>query len=264
MKRRNVMALLLTIVLVSISGCGAKDNTIETQVNEPEVVTEEASESEVEEQVVTDSAEPETEIQVATVATDEIDFDKFNEDEAKDHQFGDMSYVAQYRDIRTTTGKNSTSTSDVWEYLTEDGVIDTAHSDDLWEYGARSYTGRWAYPTLLESEVTKDLYLYDWTDSYCTYIADEGENNNAILICTGYDVFNLYTSGDDEAEYTFEVFSTYNVGGEDIEVYSVSGDEQSVTYLYKLGGFTVVIEFSGEENSFDEELLLEVMNDIVL
>lgn len=259
MKKKIVIAMMLTAVLVSVNGCGTKGDTVESPAEETDVVVDESVEPVVEEYI-----KPETEVQVATLTTDELDFDAFNEDEGKDHQFGDMSYVAQYRDIRSTTGRNSTSTDDVWEYLTEDGIIDVEHMDDLWEYGARSYTGRWAYPTLLESEVTKDLYLYDWTDSYCTYIADEGENNNAILICTGYDVFNLYTSGDDNAEYRFEVFNTYNVHDDDIEVYSVCGDEQSITYLYKLGGFTVVIEFSGEENSFDEELLLEVMNDIVL
>lgn len=249
------------MLVISIYGCGSKEKSSdESPTPSPTESVEEVTEEVVVAEPVDDVVvEPE----VATLVTSEIDLDAFEEDEAKDHHFGDIGYVAQYRDIRETTGKNSDATADVWGYLTYDGLVDTENMDELWEYGVTSYTGRWAYPTLLESEATKDLYLYDWTDSFCSYIADEGETKNAILICTGFDVFNMYTSGAEDVEYKFEPYRTFDVNGQEIEVYSVSDNESSITYLYKLGGFTVVIEFMDDENAGDD-LLLEFMEDIVL
>lgn len=256
--------LALVLALTVTSACGAKESeeTIDQVVQEEiETVVEESTSEYVisEEYDIDEEVEPS--VEVSTLSTGELDFDAFQADEEKDHQFGDIGYVAQYRDIRETTGLRSESTEDVWKYLTEDGVVDVENIDDLWEYGASSYTGRWAYPTLLESEATKDLFLYDWTDSYVTYIADEGENNNAVLICTGYDVFNSYTSLESDTEYTFEEFKTFNINGDDIDVYKVSGAEDSITYLYKYGGFSIVLEFVGED-ILNEDLLFEVMNDI--
>lgn len=254
-----LIAFVSTVIL--LSGCNKKDTVEETPA-----VEEESSKQEVstpEEVVTEESVEPE--LEVGTAVTSELDTDAFESDEAKDHQFGDIGYVAQYRDIRSTTGLNSESTDDVWEYLTEDGVIDTENPDELWEYGVDTYTGRWAYPTVLESELTKDFYLYDWSDLFCSYIADEGENNYAILMCTGYDTFNSYTDENAGNEYTFTMFKTFSVNGEDIDVYSVSGGENSITYLYRLGGFSVIVEFIGDnEEVYDESLLVEVMNDIIL
>ncbi len=133
-----------------------------------------------------------------------MDIEEFESDENIDHKFGDIGYVAKYRDLRSTTGRNSESTDDVWQYLNEDGTLKTDVSDGLWEYGVNSYTGRWAYPTITKSDATEDLYLYDWTDTFCSYIEDINESNDAVLMCTGYDMFNYYTDNESEAEYTFE------------------------------------------------------------
>lgn len=268
--------LIAALTVISVAGCGTKET--ETAPDDTSDVVESVSEvgstsDESDEPVEEDTSDVVEEIEdevvddaesgVGSLTTSELDIEAFEADEAKDHQFGDIGYVAQYRDIRSTTGMNSESTEDVWKYLTEDGLIETENPDELWAYGSDSYTGRWAYPTLLESEATKDLYLYDWTDSFCSYIADEGENNNTVLFCTGYDAFEIYTSGSEDVEYTFEKFGDYEVNGETIEVYSVPDNEEVATYIYKLGGFTVVIEFIGDDHN-SEDLLVEVMNDIVL
>lgn len=270
MKKKVIIAMLAVSLLTVAGGCGTKESdggNIET--TEEVAMTDGVDKEPVEEPEEVSDAEVETSesgsgVSVTTAATGELDVNAFEEDEAKDHQFGDMSYIAQYRDLRNTTKLNSESTEDVWAYLTEDGIISSEAPDELWDVGVSSYTGRWAYPKLLESELTKDFYLYDWTDSFCSYIADDGENNNAILFCTGYDVFNSYTDADSEAEFTFEKAGTYNINDQDIEVYSVSGDESSVTYLYKLGGFSIVIEFSDGDEVASEDALIEVMNDIIL
>lgn len=256
MKKRIILTMITLLVVSLLYGCGSKEVTPQQGDNEePEIMIEVPDEQPIEEV---------PEVSTGTYIESDIDLNEFEADEAIDHQFGDVSYIAQYRDIRETTGLYSESTDDVWNYLTDDGIIDTTNVDEYWEYGAQSYTGRWAYPTLLESEATKDFYLYDWTDSFCSYIADEGENNNAILICPGYDVFNQYTTENEELGFVFEEFGTYDINDNSIEVYSAEYYEDSITYMYKLGGFTVVIEFMSGEDVTSEDLLLEVMNDIVL
>ncbi len=278
MKRKFVIALL-TVAMITATACGAKEQMSETP-SPTEPVAEETAEPEAEPSEVSiettqpieeDEGDEESvsgndtgDVEVGTSTIGELNLEEFEADEAKDHKFGDIGYVAQNRDFRSTTGLNSESTEDVWEWLTEDGLLNQDKAGDLWEYGVTGYTGRWAYPTLLESEATEDLYLYDWTDVYASYIADEGEDNYAVLFMTGYDMFNTYIDPDSESEFTFVKFKTLNVNGEDIEVYSVENIENSITYMYKLGGFTVVVEFADDENFKSEDLLLEVMNDIVL
>lgn len=252
MKSKVSLILIMFIIAVAIGGCGYK-KVEELPATESVVIGgDEDIKPEETEEITTETVDEETVEEVGTFTTGDLDFEAFETDENKDHQFGDIGYIAQYRDVRNQTGLNSESTDDVWKYLDDNGNISTDAPDELWDMGVNSYTGRWAYPTVTECEATKDFFLYDWTDSFCSYIADPGENNHAILICTGYDVFNSYTDANSDAEYTFDKYKTVDVNGESIDLYSVSAAEDTVTYLYKLGGFTVVVEFMGGEDMIDE------------
>lgn len=295
--KNKIVLMLLTITMVGvITACGQKDTPVEEtkpdvsveqevgptpEAEEPtdgvegeEPVEDTVSENDTGE----DSVDVESDGGTAVVGSIDLDFEAFEEDEAKDHQFGDIGYVAQYKDMRETTGQNSTSTKDIWKYLTEEGSIQVEPLDGLWEYGVSGYTGRWAYPTLLENEATKDLYLYDWTDNFAYYIADEGENNHAILMCSGYDVFDKYSSGggEDELGLSFSKYRDITVGDNTYEIWQSTdkgvvpeGEEEveevgtSASYLYKIDGFSIVIEFDSEEGDVDE-LLNKVVEAIVV
>lgn len=262
MKKQIKFAIMIATIITLIGGCGKQDEqaavtAVDTGVGE--VIAEAVQEPENDEPV---SDESDTVTETAVVETGDIDIEAFEADEAKDHKLGDISYVAQYRDMRETTNQHSESTEDVWEYLTEDGFIDTNVVDELWEYGVNSYTGRWAYPEITQCDATAELYLYDWTDSYCSYITDDGEDNTAVLFCTGYDVFESYTN-ENEAGLTFEEFGTLEINDEHIDVFKINEGEGFITYIYKFGGFTVVIEFQSEDDETSDTNLVEVMNHII-
>lgn len=260
MKKKLVIMLLTALTSLMLSGCG---KSTKAAMVTPVTGVSPFNVTDIDENTVSGNDASDSGFSVAIFdGFGDFDLDAFEEDESSEHKLGDVSYVASLQDKRSETGFYSESTSAVWEYLNEDGTINTEYDLDNWAIGIDAYTGRFAFPTVSECDFTKDLYLYTQSDMNVYYIADEGTGNlNAILICTGYNNFNdgidednkIVHEVDEDGNETirangifYEDFTT-DLNGEEITVYKkekvTANDYMYDTYMYKLGGFTVFIEY---------------------
>lgn len=192
MRKKVLMAILSVCVAVAMTACGGKADTKEV---EETAVTEENEEAV--EATPTIENEPE-----AVAETNEIT-EELTEEESTEPEYSFMEITgnAITQDKAADYGINSTSCEDVWQFLDENNEI-------AWEYDYEStehneYSGRFAYPTLVQSNAVPNAIITQRTDAVQDVSAWVGdvEELYSIEFTGGYGAYNMYAQ---QAEFYAE------------------------------------------------------------
>lgn len=182
MRKKVLMAILPVCVAVAMTACGGKADTKEV---EETAVTEENEEAV--EATPTVENEPE-----AVAETNEIT-EELTEEESTEPEYSFMEITgnAITQDKAADYGINSTSCEDVWQFLDENNEI--AWGYDYESKEQNEYSGRFTYPTLVQSDAVPNAIITQRTDAvqYVNVWVGDGEESYSIKFTGGYGDYNM-------------------------------------------------------------------------
>lgn len=196
MKKKVLMAIMPVCVAMAMTACGGNTDTKEA---EETAVTEEREEDVEAEPTVESTVGNETE---AVTETNEITEEPAEEESTEpEYSFMEVTGVAVTQDKTADYGINSTSCEDIWQFLDDNNEI-------AWVYDYESkeqneYSGRFAYPTLVQSDAVPNAIITQRTDAvqYVSAWVGDGEESYSIEFTGGYGSYNMHVQ---QAEYYAE------------------------------------------------------------
>lgn len=259
MKKKLLSVVLVLCLALSFVGCSlgeVKPDTETAKVIEDEAVdkvtetvTEEVTETAEDVLKETASAEPSAtpeEVKEVSVVLE------------SDSALTYADYIME-QDKSEEYGVNSTSSEDAYQFLNEEGAFILGSLGETENVGNYDYSGRFAYPTIVKNDL--------FTECLVSYRSD----HSMIIDCRGKDgiVTNTisFTLGNDNYEFTknaplsdyvppTEEFGTVNTEEGETTVLSRDSSEKLgfSIYVYKLGAFTVQIQYNNDTMYTPEEL----------
>lgn len=241
MKKRVIVFSLLSCLCLSLCACGSKATK--------DVVIDTSKTSEIAEEVFEEVVE-----------------------EAKEEGLLDGVMTVEEQDKSDEWGVNSGSCEDAYKFLKDDHTVDYAALESTGEVGNYDYSGRFAYPEVVEGKYLKNIELQYRSDtSESLGFSDNGEYCGTINIYLGHDKYDFRVSqiGVEPLEgcAPIESFGSMNIDGENVEVAVVNNLQDSMPYtVYSVtkGAFTVEIQRSRNDAMFTQDELAGILDEIVL
>lgn len=175
-----------------------------------------------------------------------------------------------YQDKSDKYGVNSTSSSDIYKFLNDDGTLNEDSLGETREVGNYDFSGRFAYPEIKLNGLLKNLKLEYMSDNHNSYeYYDDGEYQGVIKMFPGNDeyMFQFVPTTGLEGIIDAVEFGTLKASdGNDVLVMVEDNTEKNYysVYWYPLGGFSIEIMRSNNDELYTVDQLQEIMNEIVL
>lgn len=288
MKKRCI-AILMVALLLLVGGCG-KSNLGKAVSANKDVLKNAVSEGvSVAEEVIEEVADV---VEDASDVTDEVSDEVVEEPEEVEEgynpakQYEGKPYMVSQdvldNDNSEEYGVYSKSCFDLDQYLDEEGALPGVYDWDNKDWD--TYTGRWSYPEVTQSDIFKDMALTDKTDKYERYyFKDKSDNETVLFIDSGIRGYLNKVDSTEMAQYSDNpmlpqlMFTTETVDGSTdvvsiIKQYSFDDGETwqyRNEYVFHVGNFTVTVQCAETQEDEDpieltEEEIQEIIDNIRL
>ncbi len=175
-----------------------------------------------------------------------------------------MVYVREIKgydwDKSEEYGINSTSCYDLNQYLDEDGNLPIEWLDDP-ETGMY-YSGRWAYPELMDCRFYTDVHLTERTDRCEVLYASDSKTDSNVNI-TIFSGLSAYSTDVKLSEFgRGEVLEIPTESG--IVNVMLSDSYDGMVYSFPIGNFSINVHWCNDERLTEEELIILIDNIILV
>lgn len=284
MKKIALTVILPLCAVMAMTACGGNADTAE--VEETTVIAESTEDDEQEETKTEASTVVEEAIEESEVVEEEVIVEEEPEEpeitvvSKYEGLFYSVSQDVLDNDKSDEYGIYSESCFDLDQYLDEEGNVPGYWNFDSDE--SNYYTGRWAYPEIIQCNIFNDMCLFYKTDVFEKFtFNDKSGNESNLAIASGIYGYNFDKELSEMAQHVSDgripvfMFTAETMDGT-TDVYSSvreynddTTSRYSVEYMFNIGNFSITVQCAetlGDENPIEmtEEELQEIIDNIRL